>query len=723
MRNEAFLAVALLSVMSGVRAEPAVLLQQARLVPTDGAPSGGFGRAIAVHGNVAVVSANPMSDNLGAGPNSFGAAYVYERSGSGVWSQVARLTPSLVSDEDLFGQSVAVEGRTIVVGAVFGQTTYVFEDTGAGWVETAALHGSGSGHSVAIHDGVIAVSSLSPHGLVLYRRGANGWASIATYQNGFGQPDIDYLGPGVDITSNRAIHGSYGRDNPPVPAAAYIYTQGPNGDWSAPTVTAISDASGSPGVFSNRISGDVALIGGSFFEPDASGTWRQVGATRALFGSQDVDANTAVATDDSFSGLSPLAEVYRRTPAPAWPLAAELAASDGAQLTAAQISGNRVIASSFGSAAYIYDLPVNLSRPALLQDDFQDGNATGWSTTPSSNFSVVAGGPTLVYRQSNVDGNATALLQETVGPDQSIQVDVRPRSFNGADRWFGLTVRYTDLNNYYYVTVRSTNVVQLRKIVGGVFQTLASAPLPVAVDRNYRLRLEAIGSRVRLFVDNKLLLETTDASLTQGQAGLVMFKTSADYDNVVLNPNPAAALFAEDFELAVSTRKWRFSPGGSPLSWQRVAGNGSFVWRHTSTAGGVQAKATAIGTTNQIVQADARAATFGSGADRWFGISARHIDDANYHYVTVRSSNTISLRKLVNGATQVLDSAPLTVTPGAWYRLRLEIIGQSVRAYVNGALILEAIDPSIASTRTASGFGLVMYKTAAEYDNFVALQP
>jgi hypothetical protein len=34
----------------------------------------------------------------------------------------------------------------------------------------------------------------------------------------------------------------------------------------------------------------------------------------------------------------------------------------------------------------------------------------------------------------------------------------------------------------------------------------------------------------------------------------------------------------------------------------------------------------------------------------------------------VRNSNKVSLRKVANGAITVLGTAPLTVTPGTWYR-------------------------------------------------------
>jgi hypothetical protein len=53
--------------------------------------------------------------------------------------------------------------------------------------------------------------------------------------------------------------------------------------------------------------------------------------------------------------------------------------------------------------------------------------------------------------------------------------------------------------------------------------------------------------------------------------------------------------------------------------------------------------------------------------------------------------------------------------------VRLETVGSRVRAYVNGELKLEASNtPNTAGAKRA---GIVMYKTAAEVDNFSLFQP
>lgn len=690
------------------RAEPALLLEDAKLEPVGGAPEGGFGRATAVDGDVAVVTANIGSLIIDTGiEEKGGAAYVFERQANGEWRQTAKLLPDGASG--LFGHSVAVEGGVIAVGAPFAARVYVFENSGAGWVRTAVLEGPGFGLSVAIENGIIATGSDNPHGMRLFGRASNGWTQIATFANGGNAGGSEYRGPHVDITGSHAIHGSPGDNttDPELPELVYIYRRPPGGDWSAASVTAIGPANISRYV---KISGDTALIGGAIYERDAAG-WHALNGEVAYDIDADIDGSLTVGT---------IGGVRQRTAAGEWPAVAQLIAGDGSRLGLARISGRRAISNaSHRLAAYVHDIPTTgLERAELQQDDFQDGNANGWSPT-SGSFSVVDSTGSLVYRQASTAGNATSLLPAAFGTDQTVQADIRPVSFNGADRWFGLAVRYSDANNHYYVTARSSNVIQLKKIVGGTVQTLAAAALSIATDRTYRLRLEAIGPRLRLLVDDQLLLEARDASLPQGQPAVLMYKTAADYDNVLWGGNPLATLYRNGFEpdssadssMTVSPPGWRVVPIGSGHALEFPLTDGA-------------ASATGIGplSANESANVTARATAF-NGADRWFGLAVRYVDSQNYHYLTVRNSNTVMLRKLVNGAIQTLDSAPFPVATNQWYRLRIDIVGQSIRGYIDGKLVLEAEDPDLLRNDVSNGSALVLYKTAAQYDNLLFLRP
>jgi hypothetical protein len=503
-----------------------------------------------------------------------------------------------------------------------------------------------------------------------------------------------------------------------VPGIAFIYDAGENADWSNPAVAELTrPGSVQPDGFSSNVAlgGTTALISGEVFERNSSGAWAHT--VRIDGGGQALDGagQTVVSSQVPYR----FSTIHRRGGG-TWSHVGDLVTSDGAMLSWNSIDQDRVLATppyrTGPGAAYLFEVPDDLDRPALTQDDFQDGDANGWSTTPGSTFVVADGGASLVYRQTNQSGNAAALLQIAGGDDQSIQVDVTPRAFNGADRWFGLVARYSDANNYYYVTARSGGALQLKKMVGGTYSTLASATIPVAVGHTNRLRLEAIGAHVRVFLDNELVIHVRDSELSGGTPGVMTYKTSADFDNVLFNANPANTAFAYDFESA--QYQWA-TPAGS---WARVPANGSLVGRQSDLSGNAHA---IISTTlkthgDQIVQADLRPTQF-SGSDRWLGLMARYLDDSNYHYITIRGSDTIFLRKLVDGVVHTFATAPMEVDLNRTYRVRLESVGTRLRVYIDDALMLEAVDPDVPTEPSTAG--VAMYKAAADVDNFSLMQP
>ncbi|HEY5760775.1 MAG TPA: hypothetical protein VIU34_33340, partial [Steroidobacter sp.] len=399
-----------------------------------------------------------------------------------------------------------------------------------------------------------------------------------------------------------------------------------------------------------------------------------------------------------------------------------LALSDSSEITSVDISSSRVVAGAYPGAAYIFEIPENVITPELQQDGFQDGDDRGWATSVGSLFAVVSAGNSQVYRQTSVVGNAASTWLQGMTLNQAIQADITPRAFDGADRWFGLFARFTNANNYYYVTARSGGGVQLKRMLSGTFTTLGSASLPVTLNRAHRLRLEAVDDHIRVLVNERPVIRVRDSALSSGQPGLMMYKTRADYDNVLITTNPAYVAFTDNFE--VVRYPWQEVAG----QWTRVTANGSWVKRQSDVTGGARAVilgggfgADSPGTFgDQIVRAELRASQF-SGADRWVGLIARYLDDTNYHYVTLRNSGSVSIRRLVNGNIQTLASTNFAVTTNVTYRVRFESVGTQLRAYVNDVLLLEATDLTLLPRITSAGVG--MYKAAADFDNFSVQQP
>src|SRR5262245_10087244 len=117
--------------------------QQQKLIASDAATADTFGSSVAISGETVVVGAS--NGHVAAGGNP-GSAYVFVRSG-GVWTQQQKLLASDAAAGDQFGQSVAISGETVVVGARAGDvapggnpgSAYVFVRNGGVWTQQQEL--------------------------------------------------------------------------------------------------------------------------------------------------------------------------------------------------------------------------------------------------------------------------------------------------------------------------------------------------------------------------------------------------------------------------------------------------------------------------------------------------------------------------------------------------------------------------------------------------------
>jgi hypothetical protein len=389
----------------------------------------------------------------------------------------------------------------------------------------------------------------------------------------------------------------------------------------------------------------------------------------------------------------------------------------------AKVNGRRVVWEAWkfrtnaNQAIAFFDLPATFTPSPVIATGF--GNGATPFTAQAGTFAVTNLNGNHVYRQSSLTGDHRALLGNSDWIEQSIEADIKPTAFNGADRWVGLAARYQDASNYYYVTLRSSGMVALKAMRNGVFRTLAQKALPIVAGRNYHVSLQVFDSIIMVRIDGKeFIWSSEDDLIPRGRAALLGYRAAVDYDNVVVAQ--LGQRFIHDLPRSncygplSNFSMWTSSSG----AWNCDSSTGERIMQQTSTTGVARA-VVGTPTDDQVITTRARLTTAGSGTDRWFGIAARYVDDNNYYYLTVRNSNTVSLRKLTNGAITTLGTATLTVTPNTWYTLRLDAVGNELRAFVNGTQILQATDTSHASGQG----GLLTYKAAAEYVDYLAWQP
>jgi hypothetical protein len=353
-----------------------------------------------------------------------------------------------------------------------------------------------------------------------------------------------------------------------------------------------------------------------------------------------------------------------------------------------------------------------------VNENLEDGQAQGWTPAGTPTFTVTNVNGTNVYRQSNMTADARAVFGN-VASDQAIEADIIPRGVNGQDRWVGIAVRYVDPNNHYYVTWRSSGVLQFKRVYNGQTQLQSTfSGTPFVIGQRMRLRLETSGKEIRLHINGQMWRHVPPQPEGPfGRVALMTYKASADFDNIIVSPDRTIELANMPF-VAGDERHWE-NRGDGDWAVQSIPFSGDYLYHQESTVGGARSVAR-VPETDQVVTARVRPLAF-NGADRWVGVIARYVDDNNYYYLTLRSNNTVSLRKLTNGAIRTLDTASFPVATGNTYRVRLSVVNNALLGYVNDELLVEAIDTN--APHTVGRHGLAMYKTRADFDDYLVTQP
>jgi len=111
----------------------AVWTEQQHLIAPDGAEGEHFGISVAISGDTSIVGAHLTNTTLD-GPN-VGSAYVFVRSGT-AWALQQKLLASDRQHDDQFGYSVAIDGDTVIVSAVFDDTSLGGTDAGSAYIFT-----------------------------------------------------------------------------------------------------------------------------------------------------------------------------------------------------------------------------------------------------------------------------------------------------------------------------------------------------------------------------------------------------------------------------------------------------------------------------------------------------------------------------------------------------------------------------------------------------------
>ena len=347
-------------------------VEEVKLLADDGAPNDFFGFNVALSGDTAVIGATKVDDDIRG--VDVGAAYVFTRSGNN-WHQQAKLTADDGAAKDEFGGNVALSGDTAVIGAMFQDdkgdnsgSAYVFTRSGTTWSQQAKLtaadgaEGDAFGQSIALSGDTVVIGA--PHdddkgndagSVYVFTRSGTTWSQQVKLTAADGVAG-DVFGISIAFSSDTIVIGADLNDEKALNAGAvYVFTRS-GSSWSQQAKITAADGAETD-IFGVRValSGDTILISARRDDDDVMGidagsayiftrtgtTWQQQikltasdGAADDRFGrSVALVADTAVIGamfQDDKGDNSGSAYVFTRS-GTTWSQQVKLTAADGAE--------------------------------------------------------------------------------------------------------------------------------------------------------------------------------------------------------------------------------------------------------------------------------------------------------------------------------------------------------------------------------------------------------
>jgi hypothetical protein len=178
------------------------------------------------------------------------------------------------------------------------------------------------------------------------------------------------------------------------------------------------------------------------------------------------------------------------------------------------------------------------TKSTLLEDNFETGNASGWSVVSSwGNFSVVTDVyGSKAYLSDNADkGGTKSVAGLSIWKNYCIEAQSKMDQTKGR---IGLVARFVDYNNYYSMSYDNyTKKVYISKLQNGALTDLAisAAIPPLAAGVYHTLGFTVNGSTLQAYVNGQLVLTALDSTFPAGKIGVYTHLSKAYFDDVVVN--------------------------------------------------------------------------------------------------------------------------------------------------------------------------------------------
>lgn len=185
-------------------------------------------------------------------------------------------------------------------------------------------------------------------------------------------------------------------------------------------------------------------------------------------------------------------------------------------------------------------LPPTATSSLLFQDDFGDASS-GWLTMDDEWGTIAYQDGAMVARNEGL-GQALFTDAGLSVDDAVIEVEVEWRD-GTQDNWMGVSCRLQENNDNYAFLISADGFYLVARYDGGLPQPL-DGPNPAAAIRTgaavNQMRVECTGPSLRMWVNDTLLSEQQDATLTSGLVGLLVDSldgtpTEVGFDNFAVS--------------------------------------------------------------------------------------------------------------------------------------------------------------------------------------------
>ena len=251
--------------------------QDAHLTASDGISDDYFGEAVAIEGTTIVI---------GAPDHDHGVAYTFDRDANGKWNQQNELS---VSGMNLFGQRLVMSSGVLAVGAPYSDSGHVFVYMrfGTGWTAVGSLTPPDApahayfGSSLSLDNQRLLIGAPGDSSIAMNRGSAYLFAyDIATTSWQFRQKLVSFdgdtnsqVGEAVALQGNNALLGAPGRDSYRGAVVNFLFNA-PTGTWNQqPTLQAADGMENDRFGASLTLAGSILAIGAPVHAKYAGGVY------------------------------------------------------------------------------------------------------------------------------------------------------------------------------------------------------------------------------------------------------------------------------------------------------------------------------------------------------------------------------------------------------------------------------------------------------------------